>query len=127
MLEWWRRLETDLAAVDRAIEREHQAADTVGTPWPPVRTPQPGPERVPEPESSPGSGPEADGQPGTRDQAARLDEMLGQVTEAAQRLAADNASSEARAEYTARLEREASAESEHTAQADASYEADIEL
>ena len=64
MLEWWRQLEADLAAVDRAIEREHQAAVTAGTPWPPARTPQPGPERVPEPESSPRSGPEANGEPG---------------------------------------------------------------
>jgi AAA domain len=127
MVEWWRQLEADLAAIDRAIGREHQAADAAGKPWPPARTPQPEPERVPEPESAPRSDPEADGQPGPYDQAARLDELFVQVTEAAQRFAAENAAREARAEYAARFEREASAEPEHAAQAEASYEADIEL
>ena len=62
-LEWWRQLEADLAAVDRALEREHQAAVTAGRPWPPARTPQPEPERVPESEDSPRSGPQADVRP----------------------------------------------------------------
>ena len=35
MVEWWRQLEADIAAVDRAIEREHQAAIAAGRPWPP--------------------------------------------------------------------------------------------
>ena len=56
MVEWWRQLEADLAAVDRAIEREHQAAIAAGKPWPPERNPQPEAEPVPEPESSPGAG-----------------------------------------------------------------------
>jgi len=73
------------------------------------------------------SDPEADGQSGPADQAARLDELLGQAGEADQRLAAENAGREARAEDAARLEREAYAEPEHAAQAEASYEADIEL
>ena len=127
MVEWWRQLETDIAAVDRAMEREHQAAIAAGKPWPPERAPEPGPERVPEPESSPRSDPEADGHSGPDDQAARLDELLSRVAEAAQRFAAENVGREARAEYAARLEREASAEPEHAAQAEASYEADIEL
>ena len=76
MVEWWRRLEADLAALDRAIEREHQAAVTAGTPWPPAHTPQPEPERVPEPESRLRPSPEVDGQSGPHNQAARLDEML---------------------------------------------------
>jgi hypothetical protein len=38
VVEWWRQLDTDLAAVDRAIEREHQAAIAAGQPWPPQRT-----------------------------------------------------------------------------------------
>jgi hypothetical protein len=126
-LEWWRQLDADLAAVDRALEREHQAAVTAGRPWPPVRTPQPEPQRMPEPGSSPGSGPQADVQPGRPDRAASLDEMLAQATEAAQHLAAENAGREARAEYAARLRREASAEPEHTAQPQASHEAEIEL
>ena len=127
MVEWWRQLETDVAAVDRAIEREHQAAIAAGKPWPPERTPRPEPEPVPEPESSPRSEPEADGQSGPDDQAARLDQLVGRAAEAAQRFAAENAGREARAEYAARLEREAYAEPEHAAQAEASYEADIEL
>jgi hypothetical protein len=113
--------------VDRALEREHQAAVTAGRPWPPARTPEPEPERMPELDSSPRSGPQADVQPGRPDRAASLDEMLAQATEAAQGLAAENAGREARAEYAARLRREASAESEHTAQLQASYEAEIEM
>ena len=127
MVEWWRQLEADLAAVDRAIEREHQAAIATGKPWPPERNPQPEAEPVPEPESSPGAGTESDGQSGPDDQPARLDRLLGQATEAAQRFTAENAAREARAEYAARLEREAHAEPEHTVQAQASYEAEIEL
>ena len=60
-------------------------------------------------------------------QAAHLDEMLAQATEAAHGLTAENAAREARAEYAARLRREASAEPEHMAQPQASYEAEIEL
>ena len=41
MVEWWRQLEADLAAVDRAIEREHQAAIAAGKPWPPQHEPEP--------------------------------------------------------------------------------------
>jgi hypothetical protein len=96
-------------------------------PWPPERTPRPEPEPVPEPESSPRSGPEADGQPGSDDEAARLDQLLGRAAEAAQRFAAENAGREARAGYAARLGREAYAEPEPAAQAQASYEAEIEL
>ena len=124
MVEWWRQLEADLAAADRVIEREHQVATAAGEPWPPERNPQPEAEPVSEPESSPGACQEADGQSGPDDQAARLDRLLGQATEAAQRFTGENAAREARAEYTARLEREAYAQPE---QAQASYEAEIEL
>ena len=127
MVEWWRQLEADLAAADRAIEREHRAAIAAGKPWPPQRTRQPAPEPMSEPESSPGADSEADGQSGPDDQAARLDRLLGQATEAARRLTAENAAREARAEYAARVEREAYTEPERTVQAQASCEADIEL
>ncbi|MFZ0191367.1 MAG: hypothetical protein WAL72_30990 [Streptosporangiaceae bacterium] len=127
MVEWWRQLEADLAAMDRAIEHEHQAAIAAGKAWPPERHPQPEPEPMPEPDSTPGAGQEADGRSGPDDQAARLDRLLGQTTEAAQRLTAENAARQARAEYSARLEREAHAESEHIVHAQASYEAEIEL
>ena len=127
MVEWWRQLEADLAAMDRAIEHEHQAAIAAGKAWPPERHPQPEPKPMPEPDSTPGAGQEADGRSGPDDQAARLDRLLGQTTEAAQRLTAENAARQARAEYSARLEREAHAESEHIVHAQASYEAEIEL
>ena len=126
-MEWWRQLEVDLVALDRAIEREHQAAIATGKPWPPQCTPQPEPELVSELESSPGVGQKPDGQSGPDDQAAQLDQLFGQATEAARRLAAGNVGREARAEYAARLEREASAEPEHTVQTRASYEAEMEL
>src|SRR6202035_2338534 len=40
MAEWWRQLEAGLAAVDRALEREHQAAIAAGQPWLPRRPAQ---------------------------------------------------------------------------------------
>jgi len=104
MVEWWRQLEAGLAAVDRAIKREHQAA---GNAWPPERHPQPEAEPMLEPDSSPGAGQEADGRFGLTDQAAWLDRLVGQATGAAQRLTAENAAREARAGYAARLERHA--------------------
>ncbi len=127
MVDWWRQLDADVAAVDRAIEREHQAALAAGKPWPPERTLRREPEPAPAPESSPGADQEADGPSGPDDRAARLDRLLGQATEAARRFTAENAAREARAGYAARLGREAYAEPEHAAQAGASYEADIEL
>ena len=127
MVDWWRQLEADLAAMDRAIEHEHQAAIAAGKAWSPERHPRPEPEPMPEPDSTPGAGQEAGGRSGPDDQAARLDRLLGQTTEAAQRLTAENAARQARAEYSARLEREAHAESEHIVHAQASYEAEIEL
>jgi hypothetical protein len=127
MVQWWRQLEADLAAVDRAIEHEHQAAITAGEAWPPERHPEPEAEPMPEPESSPGVGQEADGRSGPDTQAARLDRLLGQATETAQRLTAEDTAREARAGYAARLDREAHEQSEHIVQAQASYEAEIEL
>ena len=57
MVEWWRQLETGPAAVNRAIEREHQAAIAAGKAWPPERHSQPEAKPVPERESSPGPPP----------------------------------------------------------------------
>jgi conjugative relaxase-like TrwC/TraI family protein len=123
LMEWWRQFEADLAAVDRAIEREQQAAIAAGKPWPPQHEPEP----VRGPESSPRSGPEADRQPGPDDHAARLDRLLAQTAEAAERFTAEKADRQARAQYAARLEREVHAEPERALQAEASYEAEIEL
>jgi hypothetical protein len=127
MVQWWRQLEADLAAADRAIQREHQAAIAAGKTWPPERHPQLEAEPTPEPDSSPGAGQEADDRSGPDDQAARLDRLLGQAAGAAQRLAAENTARAARAGYAARLGREAHAESEHIVHAQAYYEAEIEL
>ncbi len=86
MAEWWRQLESDLAAADQAIQREHQAAIAAGKPWPPERRPQSEPEHVPKPESNLRTAQEADVQSGPDDQAARLDELFAQATGAAERL-----------------------------------------
>ena len=126
-VQWWRQLESDLAGVNRAIEREHQAAVAAGKPWPPERRPQPQSEPVREPENSPGSDSEAYGQSGPDDQTARLDELLAQATEAAGRFTQEKADREGRAQYATRLEREAHAGPERAVRAEASYEAEIEL
>ena len=153
MVEWWRQLETDLAAVDRAIEREHQAAIAAGQPWPPQRTAQAEtthaeaaaviarpqrdgylPEPNPDPEA-PASEPAAANtgalapqhEPG--DRPARLDALQARADEAVHRIAAGNAARQARAQYTARREREAHAQAEPAAerQAEASDGIEIEL
>jgi hypothetical protein len=122
MVRWWRQLEADVAAVDRAIEREHQATIVAGRPWPPEHDSEP----VRGPESNPRSDPEADSHPGPDDQTTTLDKLLAQTAAAAKRLTAEKADRQARAQYAARLEREAHAEPEHTVPAQASYEAEIE-
>ena len=42
MAAWWREFQADADALDRAIEREHQAAVSGGQPWPPDRKPEAG-------------------------------------------------------------------------------------
>lgn len=152
VVEWWRQLETDLAAVDRAIEREHQAAIAAGQPWPPQRTAQaetthaeaaaaiarlPRDGYLPEPNPDPEAltcEPKANTaalapqhEPGHRP--ARLDALQARADEAVHRIAAGNAARGARAQYTARLEREAHAQAEPAAerQAEASDGIEIEL
>ena len=151
MAGWWRQLDADLDALDRAIGREHQAAIAAGKPWPPERTAQAENER---PEAGPVAGPlHRDGalrgpgydlpvsgpepaEPGMQAPApqhepdappARLDVLQARADQAAQRLAADNAEREARAAYTARIEREAQAEPEAERQAEIPDEAEMEL
>jgi conjugative relaxase-like TrwC/TraI family protein len=123
MVQWWRQLEADLAAVDRALEREHQAADAAGKPWPPQHVPEP----MRGPGISPRSDPQPDGQPGPDGQTARLDKLFAQTAEAAERFTAEKTDREARAQYADRLEREAHAEPGRALLAEASYEAEIEL
>ena len=42
MTAWWRDFQVHADAVDRAIDREQQAAIREGRPWPPERKPQAG-------------------------------------------------------------------------------------
>jgi hypothetical protein len=151
MAGWWRQLDADLDAVDRALGRERQAASAAGKPWPPEKTAQAESERskasavteqlqrdrsLREPDRDPRvSGPEPT-TPGTEALApqhepdarsGRLDVLQACAGEAAQRIAADNAEREARAEYVARIEREAQAEPHTERQAETYDEAEIEM
>ena len=154
MAAWWREFQADADAMDRAIEREHQAAVHGGQPWPPGRKPEAGHEEPdaaapgrepqlgyplpaipeaqtdPEPEASEleTSSPEA-AEPGPADdgRAARLDELQARADEAARRIDAQRAELDASSEHTARIEREAQAEPEADRQAEAPYEMDMEL
>jgi len=153
MVEWWRQLEADLAAVDRAIEREHQPAIAAGQPWPPQRAaqaetthaeaaaviarlqrdgylpePNPDPEALTcEPAAANTGALAPQHEPGGR--SARLDALQTSADEAVHRIAADDAAREARAQHTARLEREAHVQAEPAAerQAEASDGIEIEL
>ena len=151
MAGWWRQLDADLDAMDRAIGREHQAAIAAGKPWPPERTALAKNER---PEAGAAAGPlHRDGalrgpgydlpvsgpepaEPGIEVPApqhepdapsAHLDVLQARADEAARRLVAGNAEREARAAYTARIEREAEAEPEAERQAEIPDEAEMEL
>jgi hypothetical protein len=138
--EWWRQLEAHLAAVDRTLEREHQAAIAAGQPWPPKHTAQAEtthaeaaaviarlqrdgyrPEPNPDPEtltSEPASANTAaltpQHEPGGRP--GRLDALQARTDQAVHRIAAGNAARQARAQYTARREREGHAQAEPAAE-----------
>jgi hypothetical protein len=116
MARWWQQLEADLTAAERALERQRQAAVVAGNSWPPPRTPQPEQElrATPAPEVKPGN------------QAARLDQLLGQAADATKRLAAENAEQQASAQYAARMERDAQKEPEPALQAWAQEQAEAE-
>ncbi len=114
MAGWWQQFEADLAAAERALEREHRAVVAAGDPWPSRRTAQLKPKSQ--------ASVSVDMDPGG--QAARLDKLLSRAGGAAERLAADNAERGARAEYFARVERQARAEPESTLQAQDQAEAE---
>jgi hypothetical protein len=116
MARWWQQLEADLTAAERALERQRQAAVVAGNSWPPPRTPQPEQElrATPAPEVKPGN------------QAARLDQLLGQAADATKRLAAENAEQQASAQYAAHMERDAQKEPEPALQAWAQEQAEAE-
>ena len=153
MADWWREFQADADAVDRAIEREHQAAVHDGQPWPPERKPEAGheepdaaaPGREPQPEqprpgilgaqtepepeaSEPGSPqPEAAGPvPADDGRAARLDELQARADQAARRIDAQRAELDASSQRTARVEREAQAEPAASQQEETSYDMEME-
>jgi hypothetical protein len=151
LMEWWRQFEADLAAVDPAIEREQRAAIAAGQPWPPQRTaqaetthpeaaavitrpqrdgyrPEPPPDldaRASEPAAANTGAPAPQHEPS--DQPGRLDALQARADEAAHRIAADGATREARAHYTARREREARAQAEPAVQRQAEPSDGIEI
>ncbi len=153
MAGWWRRLEADLDAMERAIQREHQAANAAGQPWPPHHIGQAETTHaeaaaviarlqhdgyLPEPDMDPqvhtpvpaaaDTAPLAP-QHEPDDRSARLDALQARADQAAHRIAAGNAEREARAQYTARLGCQAHAQAEPAAehQAEASDGIEIEL
>ncbi len=151
MVQWWRQLETDLAAVDWAIEREQHAAITAGQPWPPQRTAQaktthaeataviarpPRDGYLPEPNPDPETlapGPAAANtaalvsqhEPGGR--SARLDALQARADEAVHGIAAADAARQARPQYAGRLERQAHAQAEPAAERQAEASDGIEI
>ncbi|MGH3285026.1 MAG: AAA family ATPase [Streptosporangiaceae bacterium] len=140
MARWWRQFEADLAATERAIEREHQTAIAEGRPWPPRNTAQPETAHaeataviarlqrdgyLPEPDLDPEVPAPVPAAPDTEepapqhepdDRTARLDTLRARADQAAHRIAADHAEREVRAQYTARLERQAHAQAEPAAE-----------
>jgi hypothetical protein len=154
MAAWWREFQADADAMDRAIEREYQAAVHDSQPWPPRRQPEAGhrepdaavsrrepqlayslagkPEAQtgPEPEASEleTSGTEAAGPAPTDDgRAERLDELQARADEAARRIDAQRAELDASSEHTARIEREAQAEPEADRQPETPFDMEMEL
>jgi len=149
----WRQFEADLAAVDRALEREQRAAIAAGQPWPPRRTAQAettyaDPAAVIARPQRDGSLPKPHPDPETPacERAAantavlapqhehagrpdRLDALQTRADEAVHRIVADHAAREARAQYAAVREREAHAQAEPEAQrqTEASDGIEIEL
>jgi conjugative relaxase-like TrwC/TraI family protein len=151
---WWQGFQADADAMDRAIEREHQAAIRDGRPWPlerrregkhegqnPVATkhdPQleqsrpgtAGAPADPEPDAPELAGPaaEATGLELADDgHVGRLDELQARVDQAAREMDAHRTELEASRECTARMEREAQTEPEAVWQGETSYEMEIEL
>jgi hypothetical protein len=154
MADWWREFQADADAVDRAIEREHQAVVHEGHPWPPVRKPEagheepdtaapgresqpeqpppaiPGAQAEPEPEASKPGSPQpeaAEPVPADDGRAARLDELQTRADEAARRIDAQRAALDASSEHIARREREANADPAVDLWAETPYDVEMEL
>jgi hypothetical protein len=154
MSTWCRELQARADTMDRAIEREHQAAVSDGQPWPRRRKPDAGhqepdaavPGREPQLEQPrPGvlgsrtePGPEAS-KPGTPqpeatepvladdERTARLDELQARADQAARRIDAQRAELDASSQHTARAERESQAGPAAGQQAETPYDMEMEL
>jgi len=146
---WWREFQAGAEAVDRAIEREHQAAVSGGQPWPP-ETKREGPHvaaherdsqleqsrpgtavvhKDPEPAASELETPVPQAiEPGLADdgRAARLEELQARADQAALRIDSKRAELDASSEHTARMEREAQAEPEAGRQAETPDDIEME-
>jgi hypothetical protein len=124
---WWREFQAHADALDRAIEREHQAAVSDGRPWPPERKPEGG--RGPQLEQSRSGIPRASTEPeplasklGTPEsaatepvpaddgRAARLDGLQARAHWAARRIDSQRAELKASGQHTARIKRDTQAE-----------------
>jgi len=119
----WRQLEADAAAVSLADTSVYQAASDAGESRSPQRLPDMDPSSAtrPEPRTS------REYEPARENRAARLDELLGRATRAAQRIAAQQTDRQVSSEYTARMELEAQAHAEARQQPEAQDELELEL
>jgi hypothetical protein len=137
---WWRQFQADADAVDRAIEREHQATIHHGEPWPPERkpvagheeadSPVPGSRTEREPEGPKPGTPEpetAEPVPADDGRATRLDELQARVDQAARRIDAQRAEIDASSEHTARIEREVQADPAADRPAKTPHDMEMEL
>ena len=154
MADWWRELQADANAMDRMVDREHQAAVYGGQPWPSERKPEarheepdaaapgrgpqleqprpgiPGAQTEPEPKASKPGIPKpkaAEPVPAVDGRAARLDELQARADQAARRIDAQRAELDASSEHTARIEREVQAEPAADRQAETPYDMEMEL
>jgi len=152
MADWWQGFQADADALDRAIEREHQAAVFDGQQWPPERKPEAkyegrhaaAPRRDSQLEQSPpgAAGSQTDPEPDTSEpetsapeatepvladggRAARLDELQARADEAARRIDAQRAELDASSEHAARSQREAQAGPQADQQVETSYEMEL--
>lgn len=113
-----------MAAVERSVEREHQAAIDAGQPWPPAHQPDADHGTTPRTELS-GTEPAAE-----QDiPAARVTDAITDAEQAARQYADEQASRQALSDYAARITRQAEAQPEaHAAlTAEAPADAEIEL
>jgi hypothetical protein len=113
-----------MAAVERSIESQHQAAINAGQPWPPERQPQAAtdPETVPETEA-----PRPGLAKGNDDVNARITGAVTDIEHAAREFREDQATRLARTGYAARISRQAEAQPEVQATPAAKAPADFEM